>query len=197
MSEATERLEATLARMPLHNAGRLSHADKCGAFYALYRGFPKSLVAKAFGITPTTASHLAHCLAPRPGAQTRYDDIAREFRTLGASAFGERYYTAEIDDRIARIRADAPTADDAKHRRFGPSETHNAYEGYFTIPTIDGGEAIVRVHWAQQGWTYSEITPDSWTAPVHFRSSGKALMDAFNNYGQDCPSPLPQPRAQP
>jgi hypothetical protein len=207
MSEATDRLEATLAGMPISAAARLSFPERCGAFYAMHRGFPKSLVAEAFGITPTTAGFLANCLVSKDGTRPRYEDVAQEFTKLGEKKFGERYYTLEIDDRIARIRAGAVTEEDANRRRFGPSATFRACQGFYRIPQIDGNEAIVEIRWIdKEGWTYSECQnhhgpdPDrryacfddgyvlyNWTCAKRFRSSNAALVDAYANYAADCP----------
>lgn len=208
MTEALDRLDATLSRMPFSHAARLPWGEKCGAFYALYRGFPKSLIAEAFAITPTTASFLANCLNPVPAARSRYADVAAEFKSLGPQAFGEKYYTLDIDDRIARVRSGVLSPDDAKRRQFGPSSTNALRKGFHRIPTLTGDDAIVEIHWIEgEGWTFSELDNSpagvafdhrprfevgyilyNWTAPDRFRSSQLSLRAAYNNYGQAMPS---------
>jgi hypothetical protein len=217
MSEATDRLEATISKMPYPSAARLSHGEKCAAFYAMRRGFPKWLIAKTFGITPTTASYIANCLAPPEGAKPRYENIAREFRAMGEKEFGEKYYTIEIDDRIARIRADVVTPEDATRRKFGPAKTLNRLAGFHRIPTDYGRDEIVEVRWIdEEGWTFSEMDQTmhpsrnmprfdagvfsyNWTAPDRFKSSRTALQAAWVNYGNDAPSvpELPKPLKPP
>jgi hypothetical protein len=128
MSRATENLEKMISEMPLHKGPRMRFATLCGAFYALHRGFSRTLVAKAFGISVASASLLSHC--DRAGSR-HYRRIAEEFHRLGEKEFGETYYTPEIDDRIARFRMGVPDTSDIR-TRLADDKAHK-YEGRHRI----------------------------------------------------------------
>jgi hypothetical protein len=65
---------------PQANQAKLSFSERCGAFCALYQKTPHSIVARAFGITKTTASLLAGCLPE--GMDHRVKTMGFEERTV-------------------------------------------------------------------------------------------------------------------
>ena len=201
-----ESLEALLAEFPKSQGARLSWGEKCGAFVALHRGVPQNVVAKAFGVTPTTISLLASCLAPRADAKTKYANVRREFEALGAERFDAKYYTSDIADRLTRWRLGQPTQADKKIRPYGsaPAATMNAHEGFHEIPThsTKTPTAIAHIHWVEgEGWTVSEVDQPSflagqpkynWTEKTRFKSSTAALKAAYEDiYAFDYPDHPP------
>ena len=111
---------------------KLSFAERCGAFAALYAGARNAVVAKAFGLNPVTVSYLNGCLQqdPNPTRRTtkwtgegdgeivetpddhnahrdprrrrRYEDVGMEFEALGEEEFASRYMTPSVYARIQK-----------------------------------------------------------------------------------------------
>ena len=111
---------------------KLSFAEQCGAFAALYGGARNAVVAKAFGISAITASYLGGCLENDPSRtrrsikwtgegdgeiiqtpcdhnahrdperRRRYEDVGREFEALGEEEFVRRYLTPAVYARVQK-----------------------------------------------------------------------------------------------
>jgi hypothetical protein len=77
---------------PQENQAKLSFSERCGAFCALYEKTPHSIVARAFGITKTTASWLAGCLPD--GIDHRVKTIGFEDRTVSDESADGAFYKA-------------------------------------------------------------------------------------------------------
>lgn len=132
-----------LASADAHLGGRkLTFKEQCAAFAASYDGVRNKVIARAFGISPQTASLIAGCLehdpdpyrrdlvvgadgAPvtriverdhnksrHPNRNRRYENVALEFETLGVDEFNARYMTPEI---IARLTAARRLADPTRN----------------------------------------------------------------------------------
>jgi hypothetical protein len=140
MSRATENLERMIAELPPRKGPRLNFPQQCGAYFALHRGFERTLVAKAFGISVSAASLLANC---QRDASRHYAKVAREFNRLGEIAFGEAYYTDEIDSQILRIRAHRPEPTDIRQRL--SDARADKYEGNHTIINAYNDEIAIEI----------------------------------------------------
>lgn len=181
MSKTTERLDALQSRIPMSSiAGRLSFPEKCAAFYLLRRGFKKNLVALVFGLSPMSATRLSR--ADPEG--DRYPDVAREYERLGHDAFGDRYYTQDIDDRLWRYVAETPTEGDGAKRKFGPNPNAREGAGRYRILAINGREVEFTVYWKPaQGWSYrQDQEPGAYESPSIDKSAAKARDAALENY---------------
>lgn len=88
MTEATEMIEKALIDAPRSHR-RLTHEEKCAAYYAVHRGFPHTVVAQAFGVSRPTITAL-----PNPR-------VAQDFSDLGPHEFGAKYTTAENAEALA------------------------------------------------------------------------------------------------
>ena len=180
MNEALERLARRLEGLSAHSSGRLSFPDRCAAFYCLHRGFPQSLIAKAFGVTPGAVSTLAKALTN----ERRYQDIAREFRSLGPDRFGEKYYTIAVDDRIARFRAEQETPNDLRRGR-GPNPSADSHQGDWEVTAVNGQDITFTVFWTgPEGWSYRQDEgPGPYEcAPERFTGSTKAREAGYMSY---------------
>ena len=124
---------------------KLTFAEQCAAFAAMYEGAPNRVVRRAFGISAQTASRLAGCLEydPDPYRTTfnkktdlvsgreahdhngrrnparfrHYESVGREFEALGAEEFIHRYLTPEMVDRITAARHEGRSENGIKGRR--------------------------------------------------------------------------------
>jgi hypothetical protein len=162
------------ADQPDFAARKLSFEEKCGAFAALYGGARHSVVARAFGVTPTTVSLLAGCLPydPDPGRRAydpetktyiggyqglsrnriegrkqHYQDVAKEFIALGEHAFNERYYRP-FHDRLWKARNEVTAKHvTAKPRLAGPNPAADKYSFRITHKTINMHGEHWRVSW--------------------------------------------------
>lgn len=181
MSEATKRLDALQAQTPSTViAGRLSFPEKCAAYYLLRRGFKKSLVALTFNLSPMSATRLARADAEAE----RYPDIAREYERLGHDAFGERYYTNDIEARLQRNIAEVPTEGDTTKRKFGPNPNAREGAGRYRILAINGREVEFTVYWRPaEGWSYrQDQEPGAYESPSIDKTAAKARNAALENY---------------
>jgi hypothetical protein len=169
-------LETMLETMPATHSGRLSFAHQCAAFYALQRGFKASLIAKVFGVTPSAASTLKNAET----STRRYGRVTAEWRKLGPHAFGEKYWTPEIDDRLARFRVDSPDHADLMRGR-GPNPNADKHAGLWEIEDRAAARHTVEIFWApSQGWRYRDTAAD-WTGPA-CQTSLKAREDAYASF---------------
>lgn len=178
MPTALERLDAMVAEITPRRAGHLSFSDMCGAFYALYRGFPQSLVAKSFGISQAAASKLARCrINPRA-----YVNVAAEFKRLGPEEFGETYFTDDIADRIARFRANVQTPGDLRRGRTSNAAA-DSEAGLWLMNDDQGDEHTVEVYWADAtGWRHREEGRWAYVSHRVYETSRKAREAAYANY---------------
>ena len=118
MSEAVDRTFRCLPRDPASQRGRrdrLSFQQKCAAFYLWSADISNTSSPKPSGISQSRgfkAPSIAYCLDPiRPGVQRgKYASRRRRMAARSASAddFAEKYYTVDIEDRLARFRMKVP-----------------------------------------------------------------------------------------
>jgi hypothetical protein len=146
MSKPWEKLEEMISEMPLQKGPRLSFPQMCGAFYALHRGFKRAVVAKAFGLSPSSASLLANC---RRAGTRHYARVAEEFMRLGEEAFRDRYFDDDILTRLQRFRFHVPRPDDIRTRL----ADHKAgkYEGKHQLENFAGEQLEIEIAWRTAG----------------------------------------------
>lgn len=113
MSKATEKLEDLIRELP-RMSQRLSFHEKCAAYFAMDRGFPQILVAKAFNVSSGAMSALANCRK-----NSHYQDVRDEYDRLGRAAFGDAYFTDELVAKLQRFRLGVETDEDRTRMR-GP-----------------------------------------------------------------------------
>jgi hypothetical protein len=139
MSKATATLDELIKELP-RMAKRLSFHDKCAAYYALERGFPQSLIAKALGVSSGAMSALANCRNEKGGG--RYQDVRNEYDRLGHDAFGDHYFTDDFATKLQRFRMGVET--DADRARMHGPDTRGGKWGN-KIFTVEGyGGRIVQ-----------------------------------------------------
>jgi hypothetical protein len=183
--------------MGLATARRLSHPEKCAAFYCMQRGFPQRVVAKAFGITTGTASLIANCLNPR--ARPLYRKVAEEWVRLGKQEFGEKYYNSEWGDRLAAVKLKKPVE---KLRPSGPNPRATAHVGFHYLPETGGQIPLVEIHQTETGaFVFSDVSSIGEgeiayrsTSPTRHDTSYQALVAAHRAIGftdADMPRPFP------
>ncbi len=148
MTRATENLDAMIASLPPKPGPKMPFSVACGAYYALWRGFPRKLVAKAFDISEPTAALLAH--AGDEGAKF-YRKIGEEFRRLGAEAFAAAYYTPEIDDRLARIRMHVPQPGDIRPERAADIRANKWAKKPMRFEPTPGHRMTMEIDWRNHG----------------------------------------------
>jgi hypothetical protein len=179
MSNAIDRLNAIQAQLPAAAfEGRLSFPEKCAAYYLIRRGFKQSTLCLAFGVTPVTISRLA-----KAGGD-RYADVMREYSKLGHEAFGVRYYTDDIETRLARWLVNAPSDEDKARRKFGPNPAARSAAGEYLIRAFDGSEITFFVYWLDgEGWTFrQEQEPHPFVSKARLFASSAARKAALDNY---------------
>ena len=122
-------------------ARKLTFAEQCGAFSALYAGVRNMVVARAFGISLQCASKISGCLEYDPDPYRAVEDVegkilmdhnrnrrslkrhhyyqtvAREFEALGREEFDRRYYTERVLNRIIVAKAELRGEAHAKKTR--------------------------------------------------------------------------------
>ncbi len=205
-----EALAAMVAAEPARAARKLSFYGQCSAFYALHAGASRTLVAKAFGVTQSTVSLLANCLAgPGRDGKWRYAGVAEEFNRLGEKAFAERYYTEETHLRLMRIKMNIAEAADQRGSH-GPNPNADKYStANYGVFEIDGD--CYRIDWVTrefcgEGWHYAPCDeagtvddPSRYTghyveetrADRPFRTSAAAYDAVYEAYGQISPRAKP------
>ena len=153
MSEATDRLEELAQGLQPKNSARLSFTDLCAAFALVKRGFPQSLVAQVFGVTPAAISKLASAETnPR-----RYANVAAELQRLGWDEFREKYITNEIIERLQRFRVEAPLTSDLRRGR-GPNPAADKSAGAWELTAGNGEIQHLEVFWRDgAGWTWRHL----------------------------------------
>lgn len=179
MSTAIERLDALAGQFPMtESAGRLSFPERCAAYYLLRRGFKKSLVALTFGVSPAAMTKLAN--ADLHGS--RYVAVVHEYARLGHDEFGARYFTDEIEARLARFRMSVPTEGDLAKRRFGASPTARGAAGEYTL-SIKGGPITFYVYWiTAEGWAFRQDDPGGFVSRKRYVTSSVARTAALASY---------------
>jgi hypothetical protein len=128
MTEPWERMMAEAVEGETTARRKLSFHTQCGIFAALYGGCTNRVIARAFGLSPTTVSLLSGCLErdpdpyrvridPRtdmarglekhdhndrrnPNRIRHYETVGREFEALGRDEFNRRYFTEAIQRKI-------------------------------------------------------------------------------------------------
>jgi hypothetical protein len=204
MPTPLEHLDEMLADLPASRGPRMPLSTLCAAFYLIHREFPRPLIAKTFGISEATVALLANCL--RADAR-RYARVAEEWQKLGAEAFGQRYYTQDVDDRVARIRAGAEA------KKQGVDVRADKYAGAVVdLVRQDGMPVQCLIEWRTAGqdlhpgydtplparWAFREIScgheptpadrPEARWTYERYRTSSEARKAIFYNYGVDEPS---------
>jgi hypothetical protein len=179
MTNAIDRLNTLQAQLPVSAlAGRLSFPEKCAAYYLIRRGFKHSILCLTFGVTPMTINRLAKA------GGARYADIAREYSKLGHDQFGARYFTDDIETRLARYLAKAPNAEDKARRKFGPNPAARSAAGEYLIQATNGVEVTFYVLWVDgEGWSYrQDQEPHPFASSARLSSSAAARKAALENY---------------
>ncbi len=105
-----EKFDDILADIPRRATGRLKHADRCAAFALMKRGFPQALVARTFGITKGAAHNIAQC-----ETTGNYPAVANDWKNLGPETFYETYLTAQLRERVIRVKRNMPELFDITH----------------------------------------------------------------------------------
>ena len=130
---------------PHDNAPKLTHEGKCEAYALLHIGMDTRVVAQMWGISRATVSYIAGCrddnrtsttfemtpghyetvggpqIAERnPTRKPRYQEVAREYETLGDDEFKRRYLTKGLMQRADRAEAEirAEIAEKRKKRGY-------------------------------------------------------------------------------
>jgi hypothetical protein len=157
-----ENLEKMLAE-PWAVASRMPYSDQCAAFYAMKRGFRPVLIAKLFGVTPTAMSLLRNC----ENAPRRYTKLKAEYAALGHDAFGQKYWTDAIDDRLARFRLNVEKQNDfMPNRGRGPNPAADSRSFKTLRRPIQVHSEFFRIDWLSTryvpiaGWYYSVCTAE-------------------------------------
>ena len=173
-----------------------------------------SVVARAFGVTPTTVSLLAGCLPydPDPGRRAydpetktyiggyqglsrnrvegrkqHYQDVAKEFIALGEHAFNERYYRP-FHERLWKARNEITARHvTAKPRLAGPNPAADKYSFRITRKTINMHGEHWRVSWVAHR---TEPTQSGWKiGPC--QENGERLETGWSWRGDDTNADLP------
>lgn len=170
-----------LSAFPNTAGPKLSFNDKCAAFWCLRVGHKSERVAKMFGISSATISHLKQAIVDKPGRQKRYPEVKREFERLGESAFRDAYYTDDVHTRLMRIKYDAEHAGD-DHRLKGPNPRADkyAFDKYGVIETANG--SLFRIDFVMDGWFFVDV-PDhvgTWLPPSQGGTSRYKGMEIFD-----------------
>ena len=130
---------------PHDNAPRLEHAGKCEIYILLHIGTHPRVMARMFGISLATVSHIGGCRndnrkpttfemtpdhyetvgGPRikhrnMNRKPRYQEVAEEFETLGEDEFKRKYLTPGLADRANRAEREirAEIAEKRKKRGY-------------------------------------------------------------------------------
>jgi hypothetical protein len=164
MPTPIEHLNEMLADLPASRGPRMPLSTLCAAFYLIHREFPRPLIAKTFGISEATVALLANCTH---SDARRYQRVAAEWRKLGADRFGDLYYTQDIDDRVARIRAGVE-----EKRRRGADVRADKWAGDYIITLPDGSQAPTTLQWRMPGRDLSPVDDMPLPARWAFRETG-------------------------
>lgn len=223
---AAELAELARALTPARGP-KLTFLDRCAAFACLYQGIPQPIVAKAFGISRASVSYIGGCVPidNRPpvtieigghvetladinltrrrlaGRKPRYQDVTDEFVRLGPDLFIQRYVTAELRDKLIRLRDQRPKPGDDR-TPFGFDPTDHGFKGVHDFGVNGmGGDEIIRVALIRNvGWVYAGCTLEG--KPLHdqwawcYDDNGKPFRTdkaAFEHAKRDC-SPDCRPR---
>ena len=186
---------------------KLTFFDQCAALALTQSHIKPWIIAKAFGITKVTVSHIAGCTKNN----NRYRRVAQEWRALGQLAFDRKYYTEELHIQVAKVKYDV---DGARTRldRTAPSRLADK-KSFRTIGAFPINDEFWRVDWRQwkdfpkqNGWYFSYCKADGTPIegetklraygaeqpdadPIPFRTSGYAYNAAFAFVG----APIPRP----
>lgn len=189
---ASEELRKLVESIPRTSGRRLSFPIQCAILAISLEGAPRSLLAKRFGVTPGVITHISHCLTdPAEGKPARYQDVAREYRTLGAKAFKEKYFTEEVRERwfSGQVQS-APRGADPRSNRYADRP-------------FDVGDFACIVEWNETvkawSWRYlnGEFHADSPYFKTRFFTSGQAYDNAFEAHGLESPRIKPGPKPAP
>ena len=153
---------AELATKESERAGRkLTFFDQCQAFGALQNRVRPVIIAKAFGITRVSVSHIAGCLT----SSHRYPRVARHWNDLGEYEFQKRYLTRELHERLARIKYSINEVGDVRART-KPSLLADK-KSFRTIGAFPIGDEFWRVSWLnfpkepeRSGWYFTYCKAD-------------------------------------
>jgi hypothetical protein len=95
-------------------AAKLTFEERCGFYYAHLDGVDRDIIAIASGLHRSTVTRLTN------RSYTAYGEIHLKFDELGANVFRERYWTKDIQDRLAAARAQVAARRLRVHLATGP-----------------------------------------------------------------------------
>ena len=181
---------AAAAEMRAERAARigpkLTRIEQYQAFALLQSGTPRSIVSLMFGITPTTASHLANCLDHGPGKLWRYSAVFREWRRIGEQAFLAAYLTEEnflkakrlkytvaapLDDRASLYFESQPRADSCAYARIG---SFQAGAWRFRIDWVEAAPEVPAERRGPIGWRYAVCDDNDVPADYYSRNPNES-----------------------
>jgi hypothetical protein len=215
---------AKMLELAQHHSGhRLPRVAHYHAFALLQSGVKQEIISRMFGISLSSVSHLANCLAR--GRIIRYPHVFNEWKTLGRDEFIRAYLTEDHYLQAERLRLDMGRAlDDKTSRAPNPHADSCAYkirgafqvgEDWFRIDWAEADPEIAEAQRGQIGWRYAQIVPDSQTdkagpymsiSPydestlradevwMPWRTSGEAFDYVFEAYGLKSPRRPGRPR---
>jgi hypothetical protein len=203
MSEATENHQKDAAALGFTARKRLTHAERCGALFALYSHFPQAVVAIAFEFAPTNAHALAQCL--NPNAPKRYREVTAEWRELGPEEFGERYFTSEMREKCLAAGTHYRAAQIEKARLKNPDQNRAELEGWHIVASRRGPQLYqIEADPELRGeWIWKHVigldgpTPlfathiDSLMPDDRYRSARQALIAIYQKNGERIPRVFP------
>lgn len=195
---SNEEMDEFLNSMPPRYTRKLTFSEQCGLAYALANKLKHAIVAKAFGLSRATVSHLANCLE-RNGRH--YPQVRAEYQALGAEAFKLKYY-APLHWRLKRTKLDLnhlPGGEDDIARPAGSDPRAAKYAGPITLDDGTRWEIVWRSE--PLGWAIHNLDlPDIWHGAEWipgnedfepFRTSSAAYDAVHYCNGYESPRPKP------
>jgi len=164
-------------RCAIFAAGKESMGPRRDRREGLELKIPKGLLAKAFGVSATTAGQIIEC-----EMNGFYPAVAREWRRLGEEAFLQKYFTAETRERV--LEASASRNDP------NPNAKSHSLEKYGPLPFWSGAfneQHYVGVIWRDGAWRVAIVEdgaatdaelPDSYPTSRKAFDAVKKLIDA-------------------
>ena len=150
---------------------RLSWGEHYNIFALLQSGVKQETISRMFGISLSSISHLANCLAPRPASIRRYPHVFREWRQLGRDEFIKAYLTEEHVLQADRIKRSLAGVLDTRDQSINPHADSCAYS---VRGSVQAGEDWYRIDWIDCdqpdipidkkgpiGWRYALIDEDN------------------------------------
>ena len=153
---------AELAADDADGPGRkLTFFTQCQALALTQSHIKPWVIAKVFGVTPVTISHIAGCTKNNK----RYQRVAQEWRALGQLAFDRKYYTEELHIRVAKVKYDVD-GERTRFDRLKPSQLADK-KSFRTIGAFPINDEFWRVTWLtfthkpeKSGWYFAYCKAD-------------------------------------